>query len=83
MSNPIYYTIQELHDDGFNNTEIVAFLTIIYNNLASNKDLESQVNQTGNRKYIDAYALFSDDFYTLPMSYWNEWAVKKNITEYN
>lgn len=83
MNNPIYYLTQDLHDNGFNDTEIVAFLTLIYNNLLSNKDLESQVDQTENRKYIDAYALFSDDIYTLPISYWNEWSTNKSLVEYN
>ena len=82
MNNPIYYLTQSLHDNGFNDTEIVAFLTLIYNNLLANKDLESQVDQTENRKYIDAYALFSDDIYILPISYWNEWATNKAIIEY-
>jgi len=71
--NPINYIIQQLLDYGFSQSEVIDFLTIVYNCLISNKDIESQLGYNHNDKYIDAFYLVSEEIYEIPTQYWNEW----------
>jgi len=71
--NPIVYIIQDLHDYNFSSTEITDFLSKIYICFLKEIDLESYFSYLHNDKYRDAYYLFLDDIYELPMQYWIEW----------
>ena len=76
--NPIYYIIRQLKDYGFTDTEITAFLTVVYTciintNGINNHDIESTIASNNNRKFIDVFYLVEEDLFSLPISYWKEW----------
>ena len=72
--NPINYIIRQLSDIGYTTTEITNFLTLIYNNRVKHiRDLESQIAQSGNLRYIEAYSLLNEDINTLDDSKLKEW----------
>ena len=72
--NEVNYIIQQLLNIGFSSTEVTSFLTNIYTNkIVYNKDLESQINQSGNLKYIEGFSLLSEDIYSLDDSKLKEW----------
>jgi hypothetical protein len=56
--NDLLYQLRSIR---FNEDEITEFLTLIYNSLiVYNQDVESQIAQFGNYKYIDAFSLLQD-----------------------
>jgi hypothetical protein len=70
----VYYIIQQLLDMGFSSSETTSFLTLVYTNkIVYNKDLESQIYQTGNPKYIEAFSILNDSIYVLDDSKLKEW----------
>jgi hypothetical protein len=72
--NEISYIIQQLLNIGFSSSEVTSFLTNIYTNkIIYNKDLESQINQSGNLRYIEGFSLLSEDIYILDNSKLKEW----------
>ena len=62
----INYIIQELQSIGFNSNEISSLFTIIYNSIEQSKNIESQIANTRNYKFIEAYSLIDDyDWYSI------------------
>jgi hypothetical protein len=57
----IDYYIKLLRDYGFNDIEILDFLSIVYNCMQSSKDVESQISYGSNNKYKDVYYQYSDE----------------------
>ena len=66
----ISYITQQLRDIGFIEDEINEFYTIIKDSIEQSKDVESQIANTGNYKYIYALSLLGDnDWYWVAKSF--------------
>lgn len=73
MKTNIQYISDRLIEIGFNSTEISSFLTTCYTIIQQSKDLESQIYQSGNKNYINAFSLLSDDLISLTNEEWRQW----------
>lgn len=73
MKTNIQYISDRLIEIGFNSTEISSFLTTCYTIIQQSKDLESQIYQSGNKNYINAFSLLSDDLISLTNEEWKQW----------
>jgi len=63
MYSPVYYIVLQLRDIGFSEDEIFGFLIIVYNASCIPCDIETQIANTNNPRYIWAFSLLDEDIY--------------------
>ncbi len=67
--NEIYYIIQLLYSINFTDDEIADLFNIIMTSIDRSLDVESQVSNSMNYKYIEAFSLIDDyDWYNISQS---------------